>query len=268
MTASSSGGFLSVVKNWLRKHGQVLARVNDIFGKTLSQDGVLVYGKNLGFLDDPQFKAAWQATEEANKGGWPKGVPDVRWRTHIALWAAKQGMQLEGDFVECGVHTGLFSVAICHALNFAEQPRSFYLFDTFNGIPLDAIAETEMKRVVASNAAFYQDVYAVASRNFAPFPNAKLIKGTLPDTLSEVPLRKIAYLSVDLNNAAAEHDVITSLWDKLVPGAVVLIDDYAWETCEDQYAMWNAFAAEKGVAIATLPTGQGLLLKPPGRAKG
>jgi O-methyltransferase len=254
-------GRFSGIKSWLRKHGQIVAKVNDLYGKTLSQDGVLVYGKNLGFLENSEFKAAWQATEGANRGGWPAGVPDVRWRVHIALWAARQGLQLEGDFVECGVHTGLFSVAICHALDFGAQPRSFYLFDTFNGIPLEAIAE--MDRVVASNASYYRDVFDIASRNFAPFPNAKLIKGNLPDTLAQAPLDKIAYLSVDLNNAAAEHAVITELWDKLVPGAVVLIDDYAWETCEDQYAMWNAFAADKGLFIATLPTGQGLLLKPP-----
>ncbi|MGL4634809.1 MAG: TylF/MycF/NovP-related O-methyltransferase [Beijerinckiaceae bacterium] len=256
-------GRLSGIKNWLRKHGQIISKVNDLYGKTLSQDGVLVYGKNLGFLEEPAFKAAWEATEAANRGGWPAGVPDVRWRTHIALWAARHGLKLEGDFVECGVHTGLFSVAICHALDFANQPRSFYLFDTFNGIPLEAVAETEMERVVASNAKFYRDVFDVASRNFALFPNAKLIKGNLPDSLAQAPIEKIAYLSVDLNNAAAEHAVIMTLWDRLVPGAVVLIDDYAWETCEDQYAMWNAFAAEKGLSIATLPTGQGLLLKPP-----
>ena len=251
------------IKHWLRKHGQVIDKVNSLYGKTLSQDGVLTYGKNLGFLEEPAFKAAWQVTEEANKGGWPQGVPDVRWRVHMALWAAQQGLQLEGDFVECGVHTGLFSVAICHALNFSNLPRSFYLFDTFNGIPLDNIADTERERVVASNASYYGDVFEIASRNFAAFPNAKLVKGNLPETLTTVDLTKIAYLSVDLNNAAAEKAVITHLWDKLVPGAVVLIDDYAWETCEDQYAMWNAFAASKGLAIATLPTGQGLLLKPP-----
>jgi O-methyltransferase len=257
-----SGRFAGL-RTWLRKHAQIVARVNDVYGKTLSQDGVLTYGKNLGFLDEPRFQAAWQKTVAANSEGWPKGVPDVRWRLHISMWAARQASQLDGDFVECGVHTGLLSVAICHDLDFASLPRKFYLFDTFNGIPLEALADSEKERVVASNAAFYRDVFAVASRNFAPYPNAQLVQGSLPGTLDTVTLQKIAYLSVDLNNAAAERAVIERLWDKLVPGAIVLIDDYAWETCEDQYAMWNSFAADQGLAIATLPTGQGLLLKPP-----
>ena len=85
-----SGRFNSI-KRWLRKHGQVIDKVNSLYGKTLSQDGVLTYGKNLGFLEDPAFKAAWQVTQEANTGGWPQGVPDVRWRVHMALWAAQQG---------------------------------------------------------------------------------------------------------------------------------------------------------------------------------
>ena len=72
----------------------------------------------------------------------------------------------------------------------------------------------------------------------------------------------MSYLSIDMNIAAPEIAAIEHFWDKLVPGAPVVLDDYAWIGYEEQLHAWDAFAASKGVAIACLPTGQGLILKP------
>jgi hypothetical protein len=58
--------------------------------------------------------------------------------------------------------------------------------------------------------------------------------------------------------AAAEY-----FWDRLLPGAVVLLDDYAYLGFGSQKKAMDGFAASKRVAICSLPTGQGLLLKPP-----
>ena len=52
-------------------------------------------------------------------------------------------------------------------------------------------------------------------------------------------------------------------WDKLSPGAPVILDDYGWTLHAAQKEAMDALAAERGVGILELPTGQGLLLKPP-----
>jgi len=57
--------------------------------------------------------------------------------------------------------------------------------------------------------------------------------------------------------AAAEY-----FWDKLVPGAAIVLDDYGWIGCEEQKYAFNEFAKRKGVPILCLPTGQGLIIKP------
>jgi O-methyltransferase len=235
--------------------------IEELSARLHSMDGITAVGRNRGFLKDEVFNAAWEKSAAANASGWPQGVPDVRWRAHIALWAARHGLNLEGDFVECGVHTGLLSLVVCHALKFEAQPRKFFLFDTFDGIPLDAVTEAETDRANASNASYYRDVFDIAKDNFSPFPNAKLIQGVLPQSLADAPIDKIAYLSVDLNNVNAERGVIELLWGKLVNGAIVLIDDYDWTGCEEQKEMWDDFAGVRGLMIATLPTGQGLLIK-------
>jgi hypothetical protein len=46
-----------------------------------------------------------------------------------------------------------------------------------------------------------------------------------------------------------------------VPGALVLLDDYAYAGFEPQKLAMDSAAAGKGVRVASLPTGQGLVLK-------
>jgi len=108
----------------------------------------------------------------------------------------------EGAFVECGVFTGLLSLTICHFLDFNGTGRVFYLYDTFDGIPVSDIAREGRSHALAMNE-LYADCYETAVRNFAPFPRAKLVRGRVPETLTDAP-EKVAYLSIDMNNAVAE----------------------------------------------------------------
>ncbi|WP_321344757.1 TylF/MycF/NovP-related O-methyltransferase [Breoghania sp.] len=221
-----------------------------------SADNLAVRKKNLGFMRSPAFANAWEHAAKGNVTAWNGRPKDVRWRAHTAVWAAQHGLKLEGDFVECGVFLGFLSMTICHALNFAEVPKTFYLFDTFEGLPEDGTERT------ADLNGMYFDCYEQARKNFSPFPNAKLVRGCLPGTLDNVLIDRIAYLSVDLNHAATEDAVIHQLWDRLTPSAIVLIDDYAFAKHEEQHEMWDAFAASKGCSVLTMPTGSGVLIKP------
>ncbi len=73
--------------------------------------------------------------------------------------------------------------------------------------------------------------------------------------------RSVCYLSLDMNVVAPERAAIEFFWDKLVPGAPVILDDYGWLGYRPQKRALDEFAASRGVMILTLPTGQGLLLK-------
>jgi O-methyltransferase len=225
-------------------------------------DGMLINFRHTSFLAEPAFADAWSKAVKANIEGWPGGVPDLRWRAHVAVWAARKGLSLEGDFVECGVHTGLLSLTVYHALNFASIDRRFFLFDTFDGIPLIGLEGPELERAKLANEQIYRNVWAYTERNFSGFANARLVKGELPDSLNTVRIERIAYLSIDLNAAAYERATIEQLWERLVSGSVVLIDDYIWVGHEAQYKMWNRFAERKQVPIVALPTGQGIIIKP------
>ncbi len=231
---------------------------------TYDGDNIITYGRSVEWKEDPSFQAAYHAgMATATKIRSPDATGDfIEWRAHIAIWAARHGAHLEGDFVECGVNTGIMSLAICYTLQFASLPKRFWLFDTYCGIPLEQALPTELEKASAHSALYYEDCYELAKKNFSPYPNAVLVKGLVPDTLPQCTAEKIAYLSIDMNIAAPERASLDYFWPKLVSGAMVLLDDYGFLGHEEQRRSLNEFAAQNNVAIATLPTGQGLLIKP------
>ena len=65
-----------------------------------------------------------------------------------------------------------------------------------------------------------------------------------------------------MNCAPPEVAALRFFWPRLTPGAFVLLDDYANRGRDEQRLAMDAVARELDVSICTLPTGQGLLMKP------
>jgi hypothetical protein len=222
--------------------------------------------KNTGFLEDNQFKLAYSRGCKAASADW-----GIHWRLHTALWAAQNGLRLEGDFVECGVGRGFTSSAIMEAFDWDRTGRKFYLFDTFTGVVEGLCTDAEKNRMEAvfggvearnqAHAMYYAENYDKVVANFAEWRNAILVKGMVPDTLTDVETERIAYLHIDMNCVAPEIAAIEFYWPKLTAGACVVLDDYAFDGYDLQYDAWNEWARSNGVAILTLPTGQGLIIK-------
>ena len=224
--------------------------------------GMQLFGKNAAFLTDPGFQHA-HARGWESAGRKARCIDDNRWIMHTALWAARQAVRLPGDFVECGVDTGMMSVAICEYLDFNRANRDFWLFDTFRGIPEAQMNEAERVGIGTwHNRNSYEECFEQAQDHFAPWPRCRLIQGEVPETFAQFPPdRCVAYLSIDMNIVAPELAALEFFWDRLVPGGIVLLDDYAWANHRPQQEALDGFAAAHGVAILSLPTGQGLLIR-------
>ena len=230
-------------------------------------DYLTVWHKNTDFLSERRFIEAYRAgMDSGHKIGRPAGSREdihVEWRIHICCWAAWHAKQLPGDFVECGTNTGIMSLAVSHYIDLNATGKSFFLFDTFCGIPDEQITPRErLLGRAQENVQQYEDCYERTQANFRPFPKARLVRGRVPESLSAVAIERVCYLCLDMNIVVPELAAIEHFWDKLVPGAPVILDDYGWLSFSAQKEAMDAFAARKGVRIANLPTGQGLLLKP------
>jgi O-methyltransferase len=209
-----------------------------------------------GFRDEPKFVEAYARAKAT--GAWHGA--DIEWRAYTVCWAAMKARGLDGDFVECGVDRGGFSIAAMHYIDFASlSDRKFYLVDTYEGIPPDTLEGDRQREVLASR---YERTYDAVVRTFAPFPNAVVVQGRVPEILPTIPAGKISYLCIDLNTAGPSVAAADFFWDRLVPGAPVVLDDYGQTFFTDMKSALDDFARRRGVQVLPLPTGQGLLFKP------
>ena len=154
-----------------------------------------------------------------------------------------------------------------HALDWNTIGRTFWLLDTFAGLDAGQVSDVERGGgVLARNrdelqSGFYTTDLDAVRRNFAEWRGARLVVGTIPETLEQITAERIAFLHIDLNCTMPEVAAIERLWERLSTGAIVLLDDYAYRGYQPQKDGMDAWAARRGVPIASLPTGQGLIVK-------
>jgi hypothetical protein len=228
------------------------------------QDG-LMSQHNKEFLTDERFVRAYQRGMKAANGvDWK-----WHWRVHVGLWAAQTCSTIEGDYVECGVGPGFLSSAIMEYLSWNKLSKHFYLFDTFEGLDEKYLTSQELKKVGTVESwnkrmveeGIYCSNYQSVEENFREWNRVHLIKGAVPGTLSTVSIPRVAYMNIDMNCAIPEVAAIEHFYPKLTMGAIVLFDDYGYSGYEEQKKAIDSWASKVGVAILSLPTGQGMLVK-------
>ena len=231
---------------------------------TYNADGLATWDHITDFFDDPKFMAAYNgAVASWHRQAPPEAKADdlhFEWRVAIACWAASHARHLAGDFVECGVNTGLMSQAICAYIDFNATGKKLFLFDTYEGIPLEQAQDSEKSGVQLMNSLYYRDHYAAAVENFRNIPNATLVKGEVPESLNGVAIDRVCYLHIDMNIAYPEVEALKYFWPKMSPGGIILFDDYGFHPIQNDAL--DELADSLGVKIGLLPTGQGLLIKP------
>ena len=253
-----------MLKRWVRQKLEAMGYVafNVRAAGFYRQDGLFTLN-NSHFAEDPDFQAAYRRGVRASGGI----DPEIEWRVHVALWAANSAMHVQGDFVECGVNAGFISSAIMHSLGWQSIDKMFYLIDTFRGPVLSQYSDAEVQegqRRVAEGAiargAYVTDLERVRA-NYAEWPNAQIVQGVVPDVLEQLRLDQIAFLHLDMNCAYPERAAFEYFWEKLAPGGMVLLDDYARHPYDALKRSIDEAARARGAEVLSLPTGQGLVLK-------
>lgn len=210
-------------------------------------DQLFTYHRNLGFLDDEKFMAAF------NRHAATPTEKAILWRQSVVAWGARNALRLEGDLVECACYKGTTARIICDYLELAgRNDRRYFLYDLFEhdpSLPHHAMPEHG------------KDLFDSVKARFADCPNAFVTKGKVPEILTEVAPEKIAFMHLDLNNADAEVGALEVLFDRMVPGAVLVLDDYGWLGYRAQKLAEDAWFEKRGYGVLELPTGQGLLTK-------
>jgi hypothetical protein len=227
-----------------------------------AQDGLFTIHSD-HFRADPAFRAAYRRGVQASQGV----DPNFEWRVHVALWAARRALAVQGDFVECGVNAGFISSAIMQGLEWNTQSRRFYLIDTFSGPVFGQYSPDE---ILANRLSFAQQAVQAGAyvtdmdrvqKNFAEWRNAIVIPGAVPEVLKSIDFGAVAFVHIDMNCALPERNALEFFWDRLSPGGIILLDDYAYYGHSCQREAIDASAGARGAHVLALPTGQGLIVK-------
>lgn len=223
---------------------------------TYCQDGLATVVDS-SFMTNKNFIDAYESGKATNSWG-----RDIHWRMYNACWAAKQAKNLDGDFVECGVNKGGSAITVIKYTDFQDTNKKFWLLDTYRGVDNSLLSKTEKNMGIGTRYNNnYNDCYDEVLELFEGYSNVEIIKGRVPETLSQVTADKISYLHIDMNNATPEIAAAEYFWDRLVSGAIMLLDDYAWRTHKVQKEEFDKFASKIGIEILSMPTGQGLIIK-------
>jgi len=213
-----------------------------------------------GFLDDQRFMEAYEIGKALDGDFLLRNNYEIHWRMHVLCWAATLVKDLPGDFVDCGVCKGMYARIVMHYINFENLDKTYYLLDTFTGLDEEYSSKEEMRKDESFGYKKLTGLYERVLDTFRDF-NVNVIQGSVPDTLPEVKSEKICYLSVDMNCVAPEIAALDYFWDKLVPGGVIILDDYGYDNNRDQKIAHDEWAAKKQIKILSLPTAQGLIIK-------
>lgn len=227
---------------------------------TYADDGI-ISRHIVAFMEDELFMNAYDLAKQT--GALDNHPGDIHFRAYTACWAAKQALKLNGDFVECGVGKGFLSKTIVSYLHFQNVSKNFYLFDTYQGIPVEQGAQEERGNMDSLNKRHFSGQYFEAvTDTFANYSNVHIVAGVIPESLRTVEIHAVSFLSIDMNNASAEVAALRYFWDKIVLGGVVLLDDYAYgREFLSQKAALDKLASKLEFEILTLATGQGLIIK-------
>ncbi len=250
--------FSKVINRLFRKRLHVVIKDNLAYAR----DNLFTYNQT-PFLDDPKFIKAYNKGKATDKDRFLKGV-DLEWRIHTLCWAAEYAQHLKGDFLEFGVRTGFFSSSITDFISFENQDRKFILVDSFSGVIPDLLSESEVEREKygLKPDQLWSEVYQDVLNLYSSMDNIEVIRGVVPNILSKLKVDNIAFVSLDLNSAQPEKAVLDFVWDKLIPGGIIVLDDYGYPGFEEQQKVHDEFAKAHNTSVFCLPTCQGLIIKP------
>lgn len=177
---------------------------------------------------------------------------------HHELYRSITG--LPGDVFELGVYKGasLIRFATFRSLFENDQSRKLVGFDAFGSFPREGLAlDSDLSFIESFEEAggdglTREEVGGLLAGK--GFTNVALEAGnvfeTVPSYLARHPATRIALLHLDMDVQEPTAFALDTLWDRIVPGGLVVVDDYnAVAGATDAI---DGFIAERGLRLEKL----------------
>src|SRR5262249_7246717 len=146
--------------------------------------------------------------------------------------------EVPGDFIETGIWRGGACIMLRAVLAaYDVTDRIVWCADSFEGLPPPDAEKYpadagDRHHTFAPLAVSLEEVKSNFERYGLLDERVKFLKGWFKDTLPSAPIGKLALLRLDGDMYESTMDALVALYDKVVPGGAVIVDDYgAVEGC-------------------------------------
>jgi O-methyltransferase len=174
---------------------------------------------------------------------------------YVLYRAALTTGSLPGDVAEVGVYRGGTALLLSRV---TEPPAELHLFDTFEGMPMADPAH-DLHR----EGDFADTSVASVRALLEGRANVQVHPGLFPGTADLVAHRAFRLVHVDVDLHRSVHDCCDFFYDRLVPGGVLVFDDYGWTSTVGARTAIDDFFRTRPETPLYLPTGQALVTRLP-----
>lgn len=177
-------------------------------------------------------------------------------RIYVLYTLALNALRMPGEFWECGVYKGGTARMFAELLSAQGDTRPMHLFDTFAGMP-ETHPEHDLHRM-----GDFADTSLESVRNFVGSKGqAEFHPGLIPDTFVPMESSAIAFAHIDVDIYRSVKDCCAFIYPRLVPGGIVVFDDYGFPSCPGAREAVDEFFQNKSETPLVLPTGQAIVIK-------
>jgi hypothetical protein len=173
-------------------------------------------------------------------------------RCFMLYQAAKYAGNKEGDIAEVGVYkggTGKLLAKVC-------PNKIIHLFDTFTGMPeVGTYAEYHKE-------GDFSDTSLQSVKQFLrDCGNMVFHPGFFPETAVDIKEKRFCLIHVDVDIYQSVKDCLGFFYDRMVPGGIMIFDDYEWKSCPGVKQAINEFLAGKKETVFITTRYQCMFLK-------
>jgi O-methyltransferase len=164
-----------------------------------------------------------------------------------------------GAILEIGVWRGGTGALMAKRASLASPGRLVYLCDTFQGVVKAGEKDTYYTGGEHSDTG---EEVVLRLLNSLQLKNTATIKGIFPDETGHLLAdARFALVHIDVDTYQSAKDIMEWTWDRLIPGGVVVYDDYGFKICDGIKTLVNEQANDPGKLVIHNLNGHGLIVK-------
>lgn len=166
---------------------------------------------------------------------------------------------VEGDVAECGTFTGASAYLLARRILGEHRKRRLYLFDSFAGLAVPEPVDGGWWH--RGDLCATEDTVRATLAPLGDLPFIDIYAGWIPERFAEIADRHFSFVHIDVDLRQATRDSLDFFYPRMVPGGVMVFDDYGYGSCPGATQAVDAFMAGRPEPIVNLSAGGAFIVR-------